>query len=246
MPDIEIKNLSFIYHNRKKGEVTALNDLSCHFKDGKVNVIIGPSGCGKTTLLRLISGLEDEYKGTILINGTDVEKLSSGQRNISYVTQNHVLYPHLSIFDNIAFPLKLRKADRDEIIRRVFEVADELDIRICLSRKPKYLSNGQRQRAALAKSLIKASNIYLFDEPLSSIDQAMRDEQRHFIKKFIKKHSATAIYVTHDFKEALAIADEIFLIEDGKLVLSGDPKEIINSDNDLIRAYKESLAFEMK
>ena len=246
MPNINIQNLTFVYENRKKGEVVALNDLTCLFKSHSFNVIVGPSGCGKTTLLRIISGLEDEYEGDIFFDDKNALNLSPEERKVSYVTQNYTLYPHLTVFDNIAFPLKVRGAPREEIIKAVYKVADELDIKVCLSRKPKYLSGGQKQRVALAKSLIKHAEIFLFDEALINVDPSMRAEQRTYIKKFIQMHGGIAIYVTHDFQEALALADELFVMEEGKIILSGKPEEIYHSHNELIEAFKKSLSFEIK
>ncbi len=246
MPNINIQNLIFVYENRKKGEVVALNDLTCLFKNHSFNVIVGPSGCGKTTLLRIISGLEDEYEGDIFFDDKNALNLSPEERKVSYVTQNYTLYPHLTVFDNIAFPLKVRGAPREEIIKAVYNVADELDIKVCLSRKPKYLSGGQKQRVALAKSLIKHAEIFLFDEALTNVDPSMRAEQRTYIKKFIQMHGGIAIYVTHEFQEALALADELFVMEEGKIILSGKPEEIYRSHNELIEAFKKSLSFEIK
>ena len=237
MPKIEINNLTYIYNNRKGGEITAINDLSCVFESGKFNVIIGSSGCGKTTLLRVVAGLNDEFEGSVLENGKNILDYTVEERNISYVTQNYALYPHMTVFDNIAFPLKIKRANKEEIIDRVYKIAKELDLMVCLSRKPKYLSGGQKQRIALARSLIKGSELYLFDEPLSNIDPQVRAEQRIFIKRIIEKYNATAIYVTHDFQEALALADNLFVMDEGKIVISGNPQDVYKSGNPIVNAF---------
>ena len=241
MPNITFKNVTYRYINKKNEEVVATDNISVTFKDDSFNVILGASGSGKTTLLRLISGLVDAYEGEILLNDTNIEKYSTGERRLAYIDQNYVLYPHMTIFDNIAFPLKNVGASRDEIIKRVTAIAEELDLKACLFRKPKYLSYGQRQRAALGRAIIKHANLYLFDEPFSNVDPQKRYEERIFIKKLMTKYHATVIYVTHDIQEALALADTIFIMDNGKIVMEGDPKTIFESDNELITSYKKMI-----
>ena len=238
MPLIEIKNLTYQY--KKNGVVTAIDDLSCSFLDGAFNVIVGPSGCGKTTLLKVIASLLEPYEGEILTNSVDIRTLTIKERNLAFVSQEYILYPHLTVFNNIAFPLKALGANRDEIIRRVYEVAGEMELTDCLPRKPRYLSGGQKQRVALARAVIKNADLYLFDEPLSNIDYAMRNEQKALIKKVIQAHNKTAIYVTHDFKEALALADYLYVMDEGKIVISGKPLEVFDSGVEIVEDFKKA------
>ena len=245
MPKIEIKNLTFEYKkNRNNVIVKAIDDLSCTFINGAFNVIVGSSGCGKTTLLRLISNLQEDYEGEILTDSTDIRRFTIRERELAYVNQNYVLYPHMTVFDNIAFPLKTLRANREEIIKRVYDVASEMDLMDCLPRKPRYLSGGQKQRVALARAIIKNAELYLFDEPLSNIDPIVRGEERRYIKKLITKHGATAIYVTHDFKEAMALADYLYVMDNGKIVVSGKPMDVFNSGNDVVEAFRKATFLE--
>lgn len=241
MPLIQIKNLTYQYkRNKNNNIVTAIDDLSCEFKDKAFNVIVGPSGCGKTTLLRIIASLLEPYEGEVLTDFVNIKKFSVQERRLAFVSQQYVLYPHLTVFDNIAFPLKAIKADREEIIRRVYEVAEEMNLMDCLPRKPRYLSGGQKQRVALARAVIKNAVLYLFDEPLSNIDPQLRNEQRLFIKRTMENHSATVIYVTHDFKEAMALANYLYVMDNGKIVVSGTPLEVFESGNEVVEAFKEA------
>lgn len=243
MASIVIENLTVKYTNKKKTEVTALDNLSLNIKDDSLNVILGYSGCGKTTLLRCVAGLQD-YEGTIYINGIDADSLQVKQRNVAMVTQNYVLYRTMTIFENIAFPLKIAGASKEEIIQRVNEVAKRLEIEHCLSRKPKHLSGGQQQRVALAKALIKKPDIYLFDEPLSNLDPKIRTETRILIKKIIKETNATALYVTHDIKEAMGLADYLIVLNDGKIEIEGKPLEVFDSNNKVVESLKGGLTDE--
>ncbi len=241
---IEIKNL-FVkyektYHNP---EVVAISDLSLSFEKGTFNVIVGPSGSGKTTLLRAIAGIQ-KHQGEILVDGANFDKIDPSDRSLAYVSQNYALYPHFTIFDNIAFPLKNRGASKKEIVEIVNEVSELLDISFLLTRKPKELSGGQQQRVALARALVKRAEIYLFDEPLSNVSIEARDNERIMIKKAVQKYQSTAIYVTHNIKEATALADKIFVINEGKLGFSGTPREALASDNPVVlelfkAAFKE-------
>ena len=237
---IEISHLSVIYEKtRSNPSVIALDDLSMELETGKFNVIVGPSGCGKTTLLRAIAGLE-KYKGDIIVDKINYRNVDPSDRNIAFVYQNYNLYPHLTIFDNIAFPLKARGASKQEIIKIVDEVAEELDIKFLYTRKIKELSGGQQQRVALARAMVKRPDIYLFDEPLSNISSEFRDKERIMIKKTINKYQSTAIYVTHNIKEATALADLIFVLDNGRLVFKGTPKEVLKSDNEFVQElFKE-------
>jgi len=191
----------------------------------------------KSTLLKAIAGLI-EYEGEIYFDSTDISNLTIKERNISFVTQNYALYPHLNIFDNIAFPLTISQAPKKEIIERVTEVAKYLGIEHCLTRKPKHLSGGQQQKVALARAMVKKPQLYLFDEPLSNFDQPKRYEARQIIKKGVKDYAATAIYVTHDFTEAMALADNIIVISDKKVEISGRPLDVYNSGNPVVEDLK--------
>ena len=245
MPNIEIKNLTYQYKRNKNNiVVTAIDDLSCTFLDGSFNVIVGSSGCGKTTLLRIIASLLEPFEGQVLTNDVDIRNLSIKERRLAFVSQEYILYPHLTVFDNIAFPLKTIKADREEIIRRVYEVAEEMNLMDCLPRKPRYLSGGQRQRVALARAIVKNADLYLFDEPLSNIDPIMRNEQRIFIKKTMQNHHKTVIYVTHDFKEAMALANYLFVMDNGKIVASGQPLDVYNSGNSVVNDFRKATFLE--
>ena len=237
MSNIKIENLTVQYTNKKKETVTALDNISLDIKDGTLNVIVGYSGCGKTTLLRSIAGLQ-EYDGYIYFDGVDADTLTVQQRNVSMVTQNYVLYRTMTVFENIAFPLNIAGASKDEIIERVYNVAERLGIKHCLSRKPKHLSGGQQQKVALARALIKKPDIYLFDEPLSNFDAQKRSESRILIKKIIKENNATALYVTHDFTEAMALADHLIVLNDGKIEIEGEPFEVYNSKNPIVESLK--------
>lgn len=245
MPTIDIKNLSYQYkRNKNNVVVTAIDNLSCTFVDGAFNVIVGASGCGKTTLLKIISSLLEPYEGEVLTNSVNIKEMTIKERRLAFVSQEYVLYPHLTVFDNIAFPLRALKADREEIIRRVYEVAEEMNLTDCLPRKPRYLSGGQKQRVALARAIIKNADLYLFDEPLSNVDYVMRNEERIFIKKIMQSHKKTAIYVTHDFKEAMALADYLFVMNEGKMVISGTPLEVFNSENEIVNDFKKATYLE--
>ena len=241
MPEIKVNNLTVKYYNKKKKEeVTALENLNVDFESGKFNVILGYSGCGKTTLLKSIIGTID-YEGEITYDGIPAEGLSIQDRNLSFVSQNFVLFPHMTIFDNIAFPLKTVNAKKEEIVSRVYEIAEMLEIKQCLSRKPKHLSIGQQQRVAIAKALVKRPNLILFDEPLSNLDPILRMEARYVLKKVIRNFDITVVYVTHDLREAMALADKIFIINDKKIELEGTPSEIYEADNEFVKILRQEI-----
>ena len=237
---ITIKNL-FVkyektYHNP---EVVAIHDLSMEMAKGSFNVIVGPSGCGKTTLLKAIAGLIN-YQGKILVDDIDFDKVHPSDRNLAYISQDYALYPHMKVFDNIAFPLKARGAKKKEIVQIVDEIATLLEIKFLYTRKIKELSGGQKQRVALARALVKKPDIYLFDEPLSNISEDHRVKEKKLIKECVEKYQSTAIYVTHNISEALSLADQIFVMDEGNVVCSGTPKQILESNNELVKElFKE-------
>ena len=237
MPKIVTENLSYVYKNKKAGDITALDRVSTEFLSDGFNCVVGYSGCGKTTLLKCIAGLY-EYGGKIFFDGNNVDELTPRDRNIAFVYQEFVLYPHLTVFDNIAYPLKLAGADREEIVSRVNEIAELLEIEHCLTRKPKSISCGQQQRTAIARALVKRPSVCLLDEPLSNIDAQSRIKERRLIKEAVKARGCTAVYVTHDFIEAISLADKLIVMADGKCVIDGAPLDVYDSDNEVVRYLK--------
>ena len=243
MAKIEIKNLTVEFTDKKKGNVVAVDNISTVFDNGMFNVILGTSGSGKTTLLRTIAGLQ-EYDGDILYDGTDADELSFKKRNISFVTQNYSLYSHLNIFDNIAFPLKTIGAPKEEIIERVMKLSDQLDLGVFLNRKPRHISGGQQQRVALARALVKKPSICFLDEPLSNIDPEQRRVARELMRRALKLNGCTVIYVTHDFSEAISLADRIYVMDKGKIIQSGTVEEIMESTNETVNALKGICSYD--
>ena len=229
MPQIIIKNLKVVF-NSKNDSVNAVDDLSTIFNNEKISVILGANGCGKTTLLKTIAGYYP-YDGDILVDSIEYSSIPFENRHLSLVNQDFVIYPHMNIYDNLAFPLSIKKLSRQECDYEVKNIASELDILHLLSRKPKQISIGQQQRVALARALIKKPNICLFDEPLSNLDPLLKDEIMGLIKRKMHEHKVTAIYVTHNVKEAIAIADEIFLMKEGKIIFNGSIDKFINNKN---------------
>ena len=239
MSQITLKNVSIYYQNRKD-IITAVDDVSFSFLNQKINVLIGFSGCGKTSILNAISG-QILYDGEIFINDVNIKEMAVQKRNISYVNQNIVLYPHLTIYDNIAYPLKLLKLPREEIDIRVRELAHELDISFLLTRKPKYLSIGQQQRVAIARAFAKKPDIVIMDEPLSNLDKETSDEIKHYIKALVDEYHSTCIYVSHNISDALSIADRIYLMNEGKIIGQYTPQEFLDSKNEIAVAIKVDL-----
>lgn len=238
---IEIKNLTVVYEKTYNNpQVMAIDNLSLNMETRKFNVIVGVSGSGKTTLLRTIAGLQP-FKGEISVDGVNFAKLHPSDRNLAYVTQNYALYPHLTVFDNIAFPLKNKGADRKEIIEVVNEVSESLGIKFLLQRKIKELSGGQQQRVALARAIVKKPSLYLFDEPLSNVSGEYHSEEREVIRKAVAQYHSTAIYVTHNLKEATSLADYIYVMKDGKIVYKGTPDETVNSFDPAVRELFEVI-----
>jgi multiple sugar transport system ATP-binding protein len=208
------------------GEVTAVNGVSLEARDGEFMVLLGPSGCGKTTLLRMIAGLEKQTSGDILIGGHVVNDLPPRARGIAMVFQSYGLYPHLSVWNNIAFPLKTQGTERDEIKRKVEWSSRLLGIERLLQRKPRQLSGGERQRVALARALVREPTVFLLDEPLSNLDAKLRASARSELKQFQTTVKTATIYVTHDQVEAMGMGDRIAVLDHGVLKQVGTPTEI--------------------
>ncbi len=204
---------------RKKKEVNeVIKGISLELNDNEIIVILGPSGCGKTTLLKAIAGVIDIDSGSIVISGLESDKISTKNRNISYVSQSFFTYDFMSVYNNIALPLKAQKIPIEEIDKRVNEVAKVLGIDYLLSRKPKILSGGQRQRVALARALVKRPDLYLFDEPFSNLDPLVRNDLREEIKRIKKEFNTAMIFVTHDVNDAVSLADRVLIMENGIFV----------------------------
>ena len=208
------------------GDVHVVKDLNLHIEDNSFTVLVGPSGCGKTTTLRLIAGLEMVTSGRIFIGDQDVTGLEPKDRNVAMVFQNYALYPHMSVYDNIAFGLMARKTPKEEIDRRVKRAAAMLGIENLLKRKPKQLSGGQQQRVAIGRAIVRNPNVFLFDEPLSNLDAKLRVEMRTELLKLHRELKATAVYVTHDQEEAMTMGDQIVVMEGGVIQQMGTPREI--------------------
>ena len=224
MADININSV-----NKYFGDVHVIKDISLDVKSHSFTVLVGPSGCGKSTMLRMIAGLEDINSGTISIEGKVVNDLPPKERNIAMVFQSYALYPHMTVFDNMAFGLKLEKRSKDEINERVNEAARILQIENFLLRKPKQLSGGQRQRVAIGRAITRKPKVFLFDEPLSNLDATLRTQMRTEIKKLHQKLKTTVIYVTHDQVEAMTLADRIIIMKDGFIEQIGSPIDVFNN-----------------
>lgn len=207
-------------------KVDILKGVSVTLVDGEFLVLVGPSGCGKSTLLRMVAGLEDITSGTVSIGGRVVNDVKPAERDIAMVFQSYALYPHLTVRENIAFGLRLRKTARDEEARLVREAADILGLDELLHRFPKELSGGQRQRVAMGRAIVRKPKVFLFDEPLSNLDAALRGRMRVEIKKLHRRLGVTMIYVTHDQVEAMTLADRIVVLKDGVVQQVGTPREL--------------------
>ena len=221
---------------KRFGDVIAVKDFNLDIEDKEFVVFLGPSGCGKTTMLRLIAGLEYPEEGNILIDGQRVNELSPADRDIAFVFQFYALYPHLSVYDNIAFPLKAVKVAKPEIDARVKRVATILQIADMLHRKPSVLSGGEMQRVALGRAMVRQPKVYLLDEPMANLDAKMRMDTRAEIKRLQHEIGATTIFVTHDQVEAMSLADRIAVIHQGVLQQIGTPHEVYNRPESLFVA----------
>jgi multiple sugar transport system ATP-binding protein len=223
MAEVALQNL-----NKNFDEVYAVRDVNLSIRDKEFIVLVGPSGCGKTTTLRMVAGLESISSGRILIDDKVINDLPPMDRDIAMVFQNYALYPHMSVYDNMAFGLKMRKFDRADIGRRVQEAAHILGIEQLLQRKPRQLSGGQRQRVALGRAIVRHPQVFLFDEPLSNLDAKLRVQMRVELKKLHDRLGTTAIYVTHDQVEAMTLGDRVVVMKDGLVQQVGEPLELYN------------------
>jgi len=222
MINLELRNITKIYPKN----ILAVNNVSFEIEAGKFFVLLGPSGCGKTSILRMIAGLEEITKGELLFGGKVVNNISPEQRNIGMVFQNYALYPHLTVYENLAFPLKVKKINNNEINQRVNEIAELINLTEFLNRKPKQLSGGQRQRVALGRALIRKPDVFLFDEPLSNLDAMLRVQMRTEIINLHRNAKTTSIYVTHDQTEAMTMGDILVILNNGIIQQIGTPQEI--------------------
>ena len=222
MASVKLTNVKKVYDKK----VVAVHDFNLDIKDKEFVVFVGPSGCGKSTTLRMIAGLEEISEGTVEIDGVVVNDLQPKDRDIAMVFQNYALYPHLTVFENMAFSLRLKKVPNDEVFRRVTEAAKVLGITEYLTRKPRALSGGQRQRVAIGRAMVRDSKVFLMDEPLSNLDAKLRNQMRAEIILLRKKIDTTFIYVTHDQTEAMTLGDRIVIMKDGFVQQIGTPQEV--------------------
>ena len=222
MAELELRALTKTY----PGGVTAVENASITIADGEFIVLVGPSGCGKSTLLRMVAGLESISAGEVLIGGEVVNEREPGERDIAMVFQNYALYPHMSVYDNMAYGLRNQRTPKAEIERRIAEAAEILQLGEYLRRKPRQLSGGQRQRVAMGRAIVREPKAFLFDEPLSNLDAKLRVEMRGEIKQLQRRLGTTSIYVTHDQLEAMTLADRLVVLNKGRIEQIGAPLEV--------------------
>ncbi len=222
MPEVNIQHLDKVYDNK----VQAVFDFNLDIQDGEFIVLVGPSGCGKSTTLRMVAGLEDITNGNLIIDGKDCTRLPPKDRDIAMVFQNYALYGHMTIYENMAFSLTLRKEKKEIIHRKVMAAAEILDLKSQLNKKPKQLSGGQRQRVAMGRAIVRNPKVFLFDEPLSNLDAKLRGSMRRELILLHKKLNATIMYVTHDQTEALTLADRIVCMSMGHVQQIGKPIDL--------------------
>jgi sn-glycerol 3-phosphate transport system ATP-binding protein len=231
MAKINLKNLQKSY-----GKTKVIHDLSVDIKEGELVVIVGPSGCGKSTLLRMVAGLEDINSGSILFDNKEVNDLEPMERNIAMVFQNYALYPHMTVFQNMSYSLRILKIPKDEINSRVQKAAEILELGELLERRPNQLSGGQRQRVAMGRAIVRDPVAFLFDEPLSNLDAKLRVHMRFEIKKLQPQLQTTSLYVTHDQVEAMTLADRMVVMNEGKVEHIGTPLEVYTKPKTLFTA----------
>ena len=232
MSEVIMKGLKKVYDNK----VTAVHDVNLHIQDKEFIVLVGPSGCGKSTTLRMVAGLEEISGGELYIDGKLVNDVAPKDRDIAMVFQSYALYPHMTVYDNMAFALKLRKAPKAEIDKKVREAAEILDITQYLDRKPKALSGGQRQRVAIGRAMVRDPKVFLMDEPLSNLDAKLRNQMRAEIIKLRQRINTTFMYVTHDQTEAMTLGDRIVIMKDGYVNQIGTPVDVFNKPVNLFVA----------
>ena len=224
MATVSLKGIKKIYDNK----VTAVHDFNLEIADKEFIVLVGPSGCGKSTTLRMVAGLEDISEGDLLIDGKRMNDVEPKDRDIAMVFQNYALYPHMTVYENMAFARKLRKVPADEIDKKVREAAEILDITQYLERKPKALSGGQRQRVAIGRAIVRSPRVFLMDEPLSNLDAKLRNQMRAEIIKLRQRIDTTFVYVTHDQTEAMTLGDRIVIMKDGFIQQIGTPQQVFD------------------
>ncbi len=232
MASVKLTKVKKIYDNK----VVAVHDFDLEIKDKEFVVFVGPSGCGKSTTLRMIAGLEDISEGTVEIDGEVVNDLQPKDRGIAMVFQNYALYPHMTVYDNIAFSLRLSKTPEDVVYEKVTKAAEVLGITEYLTRKPRALSGGQRQRVAIGRAMVRDSKVFLMDEPLSNLDAKLRNQMRAEIILLRQKLDTTFIYVTHDQTEAMTLGDRIVIMKDGFIMQVGTPQEVFDMPDNLFVA----------
>ena len=232
MADLQLKHI----YKRYAGGVTAVSDFTLDIDDKEFIILVGPSGCGKSTTLRMVAGLEEISEGELYIGGRLVNDVAPKDRDIAMVFQNYALYPHMTVFENMAFGLKLRKTPKDEIKKRVTEAAKILDIEHLLDRKPKALSGGQRQRVAMGRAIVRNPKVFLMDEPLSNLDAKLRVQMRIEIAKLHQRLGTTIIYVTHDQTEAMTLGDRIVVMKDGVIQQVDTPQNLYEKPTNLFVA----------
>ena len=232
MASLSLKNVCKVYPNGFE----AVKDFNLEVEDQEFIIFVGPSGCGKSTTLRMIAGLEEISSGELKIDGRVVNDVEPKDRDIAMVFQNYALYPHMTVFDNMAFGLKLRKVPKDEIKKKVEEAAKILDLEKLLDRKPKALSGGQRQRVAMGRAIVRNPKVFLMDEPLSNLDAKLRVQMRSEIASLHNRLKATIIYVTHDQTEAMTLGTRIVVLKDGVIMQVDSPQKLYNEPNNLFVA----------
>ena len=232
MANVSLRGIKKVYDKH----VVAVHDFNLEIADKEFIVLVGPSGCGKSTTLRMIAGLEEISEGELYIGDRLVNEVAPKDRDIAMVFQNYALYPHMTVYENMAFALKLRKVDKKEIDRKVREAAEILDITDYLDRKPKALSGGQRQRVAIGRAIVREPQVFLMDEPLSNLDAKLRNQMRAEIIKLRQRIDTTFVYVTHDQTEAMTLGDRIVIMKDGFIQQIGTPQEVFNTPSNLFVA----------
>lgn len=234
---IEFQDFSAYYRYRKE-KVRALDRLNFHIHRGELLVVVGQSGSGKSTLLKSILGMVDAVSGELLVDGVRIDDLDISQRNFAFVQQQATVYPHLTVYENIAFPLRTMRTPQDEVDRRVKQIAAVMDMDWLLNRKTKQLSGGQHQRIAIARAMIKKPELVLFDEPFSDLDPLVRQELRRFVKEIHEQYGCTMVFVTHDLPEAFALADRILVLKEGRSEVVDTPRRLLEDPrSDLLAGF---------